>query len=435
MAAGSGAAGSGILVIVKTLVRWLATWTPEQLAGLILQRSELFSGAQLRSLDDLARRLMVWISGSGLQSLTVAHHQVLAACARLVTHGADRTGGGLAHPWPDESQVRVEDVLRALGVAGPGAGRERALAVVDNLKDQLLLWPSGDAMVTLPGSVVWSFGSRRADMAPGLDRALSNGFNKDSIAFIAEQLGVGLATMKRAALQLAVVSYLSSPSNVRELLGRAPVGAQTALETLLDNGGLLATGVFPVDPPYPGSKHHIKLSYPDADTVWLASHGLIVPSGDARATVPAEIVSTLRGGALFAFSPSPPKVPSVEVAAAQIRGEAELALVGAVAKVGRLLSTLDRQPVVPRRSGGFPVRETRRLAKVMALEEIETIFWIGLTNHAGLIDSTSERSSPVVCPTTASDRWSASSMATRLSLLLRTWFGLHDIMSWWPLRG
>ena len=424
---------AGILVMVKTLVRWLATRTPEQLAGLILHRSELFSGAEPRSLDDLAHRLMVGISaGSGLQPLTVAHHQVLAASAQLITRGKDRTGGEVAPAWHDEAHVRVEDVLRALGVADPGAGRASALAAFDHLEDQLLLWPSGDAVVTLPGSVVRLFGSRRADTAPGLDRALSNGFNKESIAFIAEQLGVGVATMKRAALQQAVVSYLSSPSNIRELVGRASAGAQDALGTLLDNGGLLATRVFPLGTPYPGSKHLIELSYPDPDTVWLASHGLIVPSGEARARVPAEVVSALRGGALFAFSPCPPTVLGVEVAAEQIRGEAELALVGAVTKAGRVLSALDSQPVVPRRSGGFPVRETRRLAKAIALDEIETIFWIGLTYHAGLIHSTSERSSPVVCPTTASDGWSASSMATRASLLLRTWLGLDDIVSWWP---
>ncbi len=328
--------------------------------------------------------------------------------------------------------MRVEDVLRALGVADPGAGRASALAVFDDLADQLLLWPSGDAVVTLPGSVVRLFGSRRADPAPGLDRALSNGFNKESIGFIAEQLGVGPATMKRAALQQAVVSHLSSASTVRELVSRAPAGARTALGNLIDNGGLLATHVFPVNTPYPGSKYRIELSYPDQDTVWLASHGLIVPSGEARARVPAEVVSALRGGALFAFSPGPPKVSGVEVALAQIRGEAELALVGAVTKAGRLLSAFDRQPVVPRRTGGFPVRETRRLAKVMALDEIETIFWIGLTNHGGLIHSTSERSAPVVCPTTASDGWLASSMATRVTLLLRTWLGLDDIVSWWP---
>jgi hypothetical protein len=426
---------------VKSLAVWLATRSQEQLATLITQRSVSSVGHDARTLDELAERLLSPSSiNTGLLALTSAGHQVLVAAARLATEVPDAPKAPVARSWgsqspvaPNGGTVATELLLAGLGEANrPGPVREAAWEVLQELQRLALLWPHGEGMLGVPGSLMAYFTERQVGEARPLDRSLTASFNKEPVGIIAESLRVAKATGSRDLLQAEIVAYLTDGDKVRELIESAPQEARQLLDRILESGGLIETGVFPKESRHLHAKYIIATSYPDSGSLWLARRGLILPAGPDIAEVPGEVTQALRNGARFPFAFAPPTLPHVKVGAARIRGEAQMAAAGAVAKVSALLEALDQQPVAPRKTGGFPVRETRRLAKVMHLNETETRFWIGLANHAGLIGFLREGDGYLVCPTNESDRWLDRTTPERLALILLTWLGLGDVITWWP---
>lgn len=425
---------------MKSLAAWLATRSQEQLAALIAQRSPVFYGRDPRTLDELTDRLVSLPSvNAGLISLTTPGHQLLTAAAKLATEIAGASAAPM-NIWSSQfgyrvssngGTVAVDDLLVAIGGGRPGAIRDAALEVLHELQRLVLMWPHGDGMLAVAGPVLDHFAQRQGE-ARTIDRNLTSSFNKGPVGIIAETLGVGMATAPRNILQAEIVAHLSDAANVRKLFESAPGQAQKHLEFLLADGALMATKVFPRESNYSGAKYTIALSYVDTDTLWLARRGLILPAGPDRAEVPVEVVQALRDGAAFPFTAEPAALPHVKVTLAQVSGEAQTAIAAAAAKMSKLLEALDQQPVAPRKTGGLPVRETRRLAKLMGLDETETRFWIGLANHAGLIDLAPDRDWYVLCPTDHYDRWLDSAAPERLALILRTWLSLGDVITWWP---
>ncbi|HEX5997766.1 MAG TPA: helicase-associated domain-containing protein [Jiangellales bacterium] len=432
---------------MMSLVRWLASRTPEQVADTIRGlRQRLPDGRDPRSLDDLAASLVVPAAvAAGIGALTLPGHQALTAAVRIAPPLEPARAGSVRIPgtgthmtlmpaaWTSCVRVGREAVLTALGAARPGERRDAALAVLDGLTEQTLMWPDGDDTLAIPAAAVGQLtASVREIESRDLNRRLSAAYPKEPIAAIASTLGVvGLATT-RPDLQAAIVAHLSEPENVRALVDRAPDRARALLCSMTDVA-LIETDVFPLENASYHAKCTIDRTVADQDMVWLAAHGLIVPHGPRVAVVPTEVHRALREGAVVPFQPTPAvRLATVDVPADRVRGEALLALTAAASKMGRLIAALEERPVKPRNAGGFPVRETRRLAKELGVEEIETIFWIDLANHAGLVGTTKGRGPVVVRPTSAAHAWQSSPLAARLLPLLRTWLRLRDVVTWWP---
>jgi hypothetical protein len=282
---------------VKSLAVWLATRSQEQLATLITQRSVLFVGRDPRTLDELAELLVSPSSiSTGLLALTSAGHHVLIAAARLATEvpeaPAARSWGSqyAAQVASNGGTVATELLLAGLGEGNkPGPVREAASDVLQELQRLALLWPHGEGMLAVPGPLLGHFTKRHEGEARPLDRSLTASFNKEPVGIIAESLRVGKATGLRDLLQAGIVAHMTDGDKVRKLIESAPQEARELLDRILENGGLIATGVFPKESRHPNAKHVIATSYPDSGSLWLARRGLILPAGPDLAEVPGEV--------------------------------------------------------------------------------------------------------------------------------------------------
>jgi hypothetical protein len=426
---------------VTSLAVWLATRSREQLATLITRRSVMMFGPAPRSLGELADQLLdIGSINAGLQSLTEAAHQVIRAAATLATEiaGLPRQPTGAwgnrfgYQPIPNDGIVNTKDLLVGLGAGTAGPARAAALELLRELEARALLWPHDADTFRVPGPFMYPPSNRRDSDAGTVDQILTASFNKEPVGIIAEALGVGVASGSRNVLQAGIVAYLADAANVRALIESAPVEARDLLQRIMAHGGVIGTTVFPRDSTYQNAKHTIATHYPDAGSLWLARHGLILPTRPDRGEVPAEVRNAVGHSVTFPFAFEPPTLPQTKVVAARARGEAQAAAAGALAKVSALVEAVDKQPVSPRKTGGLPVRETRRLAKALRLNETETRFWLGLTHGAGLIGVVRDGDWYLICPTTESDHWLDQSASERLAQVLRAWFTLPDVITWWP---
>lgn len=199
-----------------------------------------------------------------------------------------------------------------------------------------------------------------------------------------------------------------SPEAVHELLGQAPAGARAVLDALLwgppvgraPSGG---SGAGPA-------------------VAWLLRHGLLAP-GDARHVVlPRAVALALRGGRTHKDVARPPEPASNAPTrpAALVAAESAAAGERVVRLVSRLARAWEQAPPPVLRSGGLGVRELRRAALLLDVEEDEAAFVVELASAAGLVADDGEET-PSFVPTVAVDEWHGLELPVRWAQLARTW--------------
>ncbi len=156
----------------------------------------------------------------------------------------------------------------------------------------------------------------------------------------------------------------------------------------------------------------------------LIAHGLLIPIDVRTVELPREVGLALRGAEpLRSIERVPPVVAVIE------RSPAELDRVGsrAVLDLVRLAETLAeawssyRPPVL--RAGGLGVRELRRSARDLGVDEPTTALVAETTTAAGLIGST-HTADPTFLPTTDYDGWRRRDAAARWVALARAWLSM-----------
>ncbi|MFJ8579226.1 helicase-associated domain-containing protein [Micromonospora sp. NPDC093277] len=384
--------------MTTSLADHLRALPDESLAALLQLRPDLVVPvpADVSALAIRAQsRVSVARALDGLDQFTL---QILDA-ARLTR---DPEGGGTAtdailalattgpHPPAPTAVRRAVDRLRALFLL---YGPEHDLHVVDGV-DEVSAYPAG-------------LGRPAADLDPR------------TAALCADP-----AKLRR--------TLLAAPPSARAILDRLAAGPPvgTVPPGALDAPATGAEDELPPDPTNGGA--------PTGSPIrWLVEHRLLVPVSGVRGSaveLPREVGLLLRrdSGPLGPLRTDPPVVtsPPREPKAVDSAGAGQTMEV--VRHTEALLESLAGEPAPVLRSGGVGVRDLRRLARLLGLDDSTTALLFEVAYAAGLLGELDLTGSATtryggdqqILPTGGYEAWRASSLAQRWEQLARAWLGM-----------
>ncbi|MBW4704451.1 helicase-associated domain-containing protein [Micromonospora sp. RL09-050-HVF-A] len=324
----------------------------------------------------------------GLDQFTL---QILDA-ARLTRHPSDGTSS-------------TEAVL-AMATAGPHPPAPTTVrSALDRLRARFLLYGPEQAL-RVAGSV-----DELAPYPAGLGRPA------DELDPRAAALCADAAKLRR--------TLLAAPPSARAILDRLAAGPPVGSVPpgSLQAPALGAEGDLPPDPTNGGA--------PTGSPVrWLVEARLLVAVSAGTVELPREVGLLLRRdtGPLGPLRTSPPPVdaPPREPKAADSAGVGQTMEV--VRHTEALLEELTGEPAPVLRSGGVGVRDLRRLARAVALDESTTALLVEVAYAAGLLGeldlpaaASRYGGEQQVLPTGAYEVWRAMSLAHRWEQLARGW--------------
>jgi hypothetical protein len=119
---------------------------------------------------------------------------------------------------------------------------------------------------------------------------------------------------------------------------------------------------------------------------WLLARGLLVPLDAAHVELPHSVGMSLRGGAVIDnFSLTPPR-PTLGTTTAALRRNAALGAIAETLRLtGELLHAVREQPLATLRSGGVGIREMRRLADALRVDQHTAAVLLEFCALSGLI--------------------------------------------------
>ncbi|WBB77861.1 helicase-associated domain-containing protein [Micromonospora sp. WMMD882] len=246
-----------------------------------------------------------------------------------------------------------------------------------------------------------------------------------------------------AELDPATASLCADPAKLRRTLLAAPPSARAILDRLaagppigtVPPGALRAPAagvddVVPADPTNGGP--------PTGSPVrWLVDHRLLVPvsgaesGGAGTVELPREVGLLLRRetGPLGPLRAEPPAVAAAprEPKLADSAGAGQT--METVRQVEALLEALTAEPAPVLRNGGIGVRELRRLARGVGLDEPATALLLEIAYAAGLLGeldlpgsaTTRYGADQQILPTGGYEVWRALSLARRWEQVARAW--------------
>ncbi|MER7455734.1 helicase-associated domain-containing protein [Micromonospora sp. NPDC126480] len=246
-----------------------------------------------------------------------------------------------------------------------------------------------------------------------------------------------------AELDLRTAALCADPAKLRRTLLSAPPSARAILDRLaagppvgsVPPGALQAPPVGAEDDLPPDTTNG---GAPTGSPVrWLVDHRLLVPvstgrsGGPGTVELPREVGLLLRRdtGPLGPLSTTPPPVAAAprEPKAVDSAGAGQTMEV--VRQTESLLEQLAAEPAPVLRSGGLGVRDLRRLARAVGLDEpaaallLETAYAAGLTGELELPGAVTTRhgADQQVVPSAGYEVWRAGSLAQRWEQLARAW--------------
>jgi hypothetical protein len=225
---------------------------------------------------------------------------------------------------------------------------------------------------------------------------------------VLRHLGVPASGQPRAGA--AVAAALADPARVRELVDESD-------DEELDVLTRLAAG-----PPI-GTVRNTRLAALEATGSAphrLLQRGLLAPIDAQRVELPREVGLVLRAADPVPEGAEPPRIAVVEREPAELDRLGTTAVLDFLRLVDVLADTWTRQPPPLLRSGGVGVRELRRTARDLGVEEPVTALVAEVAYAASLINSTNGPE-PVFLPTTEYDVWRGRSPAQRWIPLERYW--------------
>lgn len=382
------------------LAEWLHGLDAEALAALLERRPDAVEGRAPSTLGQLALRLEH--PGSLAAALRGLNAPALQALDALLALGERRTRValiGLLAGGPGAEHARAVDAaladLAAAGLAWPGEGDrwEVPIALAEVLPPPLGLGPAA--------RVVWG-----EQNVGAIDRALR---------------ALGRRPEGRKADKLAtLLELLSDPDVVRERAASALPAVAEELRRMAwnrDDDDDYFGDRF--EPGFYRRQHEIEGSAVDTGLLARAPWGF-------GATMPAEVALVLRGPEYRApFTPRPPAVTARQVTADAVESAAGAAITQFLGRTVALLDRVVRAPVPTLAGGGVGVRELRRLAKELRVEESEIRLVLGLAAAAGLLLPVAEG----LGVGEGFVQWRESEPAVQAGALLVAWWDFPDVPS------
>ncbi|SCL17814.1 Helicase conserved C-terminal domain-containing protein [Micromonospora rhizosphaerae] len=246
-----------------------------------------------------------------------------------------------------------------------------------------------------------------------------------------------------AELDPRTAALCADPAKLRRTLLAAPPSARAILDRLAAGPPVGSVPPGALQAPAVGAEDTLPSDAtnggaPTGSPVrWLVDHRLLVPvptgkgGGAGTVELPREVGLLLRrdSGPLGPLRTSPPLVASPPREAKAVDSAGAGQTMEAVRHTEALLESLAADPVPVLRSGGVGVRDLRRLAKGLGLDEPTTALLFEVAYAAGLIGeldltgaaSTRYGGDQQVLPTGGYEVWRASSLAQRWEQLARAW--------------
>ncbi|QGN45748.1 hypothetical protein GKC29_02000 [Micromonospora sp. WMMC415] len=246
-----------------------------------------------------------------------------------------------------------------------------------------------------------------------------------------------------AELDLRTAALCADPAKLRRTLLAAPPSARAILDRLAAGPPVGSVPPGALQAPPVGAEDDLPPDLtnggaPTGSPVrWLVDHRLLVPvttgrsGGPGTVELPREIGLLLRRdtGPLGPLRTSPPPVSAAprEPKAVDSAGAGQTMEV--VRQTESLLEQLAAEPAPVLRSGGLGVRDLRRLARAVGLDEstaallLEASYAAGLTGELELPGAVTTRhgADQQVVPSAGFEVWRAGSLAQRWEQLARAW--------------
>ncbi len=290
------------------------------------------------------------------------------------------------------------------------------IAVVSRLRDAALIWGPDDAlrMASATREILargnpWSASSPLGPSAAVLLAELPAG---QLVAILDDLVELpGVLSPRRDTDTVGKIAHIfADPAQLRAVLATVPAAAREVLE-------LLAAG-----PPVgrvPAARRAVAAAAADTPVRWLLAHGLIVAVDDTTVVLPREVAVQLRGGHQ-PLALKPPDLDITAVALSHVDAPAAGQAFAVVRLVETLLESWGIDPPGVLRAGGLGVRDLRRTARELDLDESMSALLIETVHAAGLIGPDVE-TAEVWLPTLSYDLWLARSVAQRWAILASAW--------------
>ncbi|MDI5969592.1 helicase-associated domain-containing protein [Streptomyces sp. SL13] len=395
-ATGAGPQGDG--AVPRTLAEDLRARGDEAIVALLRVRPDLVSPVP-NDLTQLATRAGTRASVvralERLDRFTLQTAEALAVAADPCPY--DELLGLMSGDTPDPEVV--ERLPRAVAALRTGAlvwGTQDRLRLVRTARD--LLAPS--ASMPSPTGLGPAVAEAAAGMSPGRVQEI-----------LAD---AGLPSTHDAVSAVAALRGLfGDRRRMAALLDGAPPEAAGVLDRLVWG------------PPYGEvAKANVPVRAADAVTPvqWLLARGLLLPAGPNTVVLPREAALHLRGGRAHRVpEPVAPAVtPRATYPVATVDATAAGEAFTATRTVEELLKAWETGGPPVLRAGGVSVRDLKRTAATLDVDERQAAFWLELAYAAGLV-ATDGEADEVFAPTPAFDAWLAAPAERRWAALVSAW--------------
>ncbi|HJQ41862.1 MAG TPA: helicase-associated domain-containing protein, partial [Jatrophihabitantaceae bacterium] len=155
----------------------------------------------------------------------------------------------------------------------------------------------------------------------------------------------------------------------------------------------------------------------------LINRGLLVAIDAQTVELPRELGLALRAVPVGEVQPTPPDVPVTAHSPDALDRMGTSAVLEALRLVAALADSWAAQPPAMLRSGGIGVRDLRRTARDLGIDDAAAALFAEVAAAAGLIGPTNGIE-PVYLPTTDYDTWLRRAPAARWSELATAWLGM-----------
>lgn len=400
-----------------TLASWLRRQPDETLARLLAARPDLLHPVP-PDVSVLASRAAGRVSTElALDRLDLGSLQLLEALALL--------------PEP----AGADELAKLLGVE-----RARLSGPLTTLRDAALVWGGADA--TDDGEIRLLDAVREllpfpAALGPPARMALAEipparlpGLLADLAALLDEPLPAASGSAQPAASEqppaatddpaaaeqlAAITAVFEDPTRVAGLIERLPPKPREVVE-LLSSGSPVGRVA--------GARRPIEARTADTPLGFLLAHGVLVAVDDYTVALPREIGLAIRGGVVFPelFLERPP-LTAVAHSPSDVDATAAGQAFALVRLVEALLERWGVEPPSILRAGGVGIRELRRAARELDVDERLAAFVVEMAHCAGLLAPDGDMGEswlPTLGPS-GYDAWLLKPLASRWAALAGAW--------------